>query len=335
MRTAASRRSQPRNSGCSRASASAVGADSALALTARAARPRRPCRGLLSGRRSTFSRTARRRHAARCRRGNRRRHPGRRFASGLVHATRPSNTNSITTARISGQQLGGRCQGRGQVGPEAGQASAAALPAPAATPMKARRVTSICHAASRRRVSKTQSPCRRGNRAYVNPCTSHIVRRYDRAVRRQSRRGLDYATLADWRYLLRRLIGRRELAAREAGVEPQQYMLLLQIKGLEKRGRVTVGMLAERLQIRHHSAVELVDRLVERGMVARRRHDGDRRRVVVVLRPKGDAVLRRLVLYSLAELRTEAPALLVTLGRLVRDATDGRRSTTTLRRTRP
>ncbi len=153
-------------------------------------------------------------------------------------------------------------------------------------------------------------------------------------MRRQSRRGLDYATLADWRYLLRRLIGRRELAAREAGVEPQQYMLLLQIKGLEKRGRVTVGMLAERLQIRHHSAVELVDRLVERGMVARRRHDGDRRRVVVVLRPKGDAVLRRLVLYSLAELRTEAPALLVTLGRLVRDATDGRRSTTTPRRTR-
>jgi len=76
---------------------------------------------------------------------------------------------------------------------------------------------------------------------------------------------VDYATLAEWRYQLRRLIGRRETAARTAGVEPQQYVLLLQIKGLEARGAVTIGMLAERLQIRHHSAVELVDRLVKRG----------------------------------------------------------------------
>ena len=146
-------------------------------------------------------------------------------------------------------------------------------------------------------------------------------------MQRRTRGDLDYATLADWRYLLRRLIGRREMAARAAGVEPQQYMLLLQLKGLARRG-VTIGMLAERLQIRHHSAVELVDRLVERGMVARRRHDGDRRRVVVALRPKGAAVLRRLVLNSLAELRTEAPALLVTLRRLVRETNGQRRSMT-------
>ena len=84
-------------------------------------------------------------------------------------------------------------------------------------------------------------------------------------------------------------------------------------------------MLAERLQIRHHSAVELVDRLVKRGLVARRRDDGDRRQVVVTLRPAGETVLRRLALYSLAELRTEAPALLATLRRLVRDANGRRR----------
>lgn len=149
--------------------------------------------------------------------------------------------------------------------------------------------------------------------------------RYDRGVRRTRPRRLDYATLAEWRYQLRLLLGRRETAARAAGVEPQQYVLLLQIKGLQARGAVTIGMLAERLQIRHHSAVELVDRLVERGMVARRRHDDDRRQVVVRLRPAGEAVLRRLALNSLAELRTEAPALLVTLRRLVRNANGRRR----------
>src|SRR5438874_8733993 len=139
-------------------------------------------------------------------------------------------------------------------------------------------------------------------------------------VRRTTLRAVNYATLAEWRYQVRRLLGRRETAARAAGVEPQQYMLLLQIKGLQTRGRVTVGMLAERLQIRHHSAVELVDRLVDRGMVARRRHEGDRRQVVVMLRPAGEAVLRRLALNSLAELRAEAPVLVATLRRLVRDA---------------
>ena len=136
---------------------------------------------------------------------------------------------------------------------------------------------------------------------------------------------MDYATLAEWRYQLRRFLGRREVAARAAGVEPQQYLLLLQVKGLEDRRAATIGTLAERLHIRHHSAVELVDRLVDRDMVSRRRHAGDRRQVVVTLRPAGEAVLRRLALSSLAELRSEAPTLLVTLRRLVRDANGRRR----------
>ena len=148
--------------------------------------------------------------------------------------------------------------------------------------------------------------------------------RYDRGVRLARTRRVDYTALAEWRYQLRLLLGRRETAARAVGVEPQQYMLLLQIKGLQARRGVTIGMLAERLHIRHHSAVELVDRLVERGMVARRRHDGDRRQVIVTLRPAGEAVLRRLALNSLAELQMEGPALLATLRRLVR-AANGRR----------
>jgi DNA-binding MarR family transcriptional regulator len=132
------------------------------------------------------------------------------------------------------------------------------------------------------------------------------------------RRRVDYAMLADLRYQLRRFLGRRENAARSAGVEPQQFALLLQLKGLEGRRPTTIGALAERLQIRHHSAVELVDRLVARRMVDRRRNGDDGRAVEVTLRPAGEAVLRRLALYSTAELRSDGPALVTVLRRLMR-----------------
>src|SRR5881628_1615979 len=81
---------------------------------------------------------------------------------------------------------------------------------------------------------------------------------------------VDYHTLADFRYRLRRFLRARELAARTAGVAPQQYLVLLQIKGSYGREPPTIGVLAERLQKQHHGVVQLVDRLVERGMVARR-----------------------------------------------------------------
>src|SRR5262247_3937839 len=82
---------------------------------------------------------------------------------------------------------------------------------------------------------------------------------------------VDYWTLSELRYYLRRFLRARELAAREAGIEPQQYLLLLQLKGLWSGQLATISALAERLQLRHHSAVGLVDRLVRRGFVVRRR----------------------------------------------------------------
>jgi DNA-binding MarR family transcriptional regulator len=134
---------------------------------------------------------------------------------------------------------------------------------------------------------------------------------------------VDYATLADLRYQIRRFLRVRELAARAAGVEPQQYLVLLQVKGLEGREAVTIGALAARLQIRHHAVVQLVDRLEQRGMVERRRDGPDRREVTVALRRAGEAVLRRLALHSVAELEAEAPALLRTLTRLVASSAPG------------
>lgn len=140
--------------------------------------------------------------------------------------------------------------------------------------------------------------------------------------RRQGPRGesaprVDYRTLAELRYQLRRFLRRREEAARAASIEPQQYLLLLQVKGLSGVRSATIGVLAERLQLRHHSVVELVDRLVGRHLVARRRDRGDRREVRVELTEAGEAILRKLALYSVAELRTEGPALLGVLQRLI------------------
>src|SRR5690348_17640743 len=98
---------------------------------------------------------------------------------------------------------------------------------------------------------------------------------------------IDYEVLADLRYQLRRFLRTRELGARRAGIEPQQYLLLLQVRGLAGRREATIGALAERLQISHHGVVQLVDRLVERGLVERRR-GADRREVVVRLRRPGE-----------------------------------------------
>ena len=131
------------------------------------------------------------------------------------------------------------------------------------------------------------------------------------------RPALDYETLADLRYHIRRFLRIREEAARAAGVEPQQYLLLLQVKGLDGRRPATIGTLTERLQIRHHATVQLVDRLAKGGMVRRRRAESDRRSVVVELTPRGQAVLEKLARHSLAELRAAGPALADALRHLI------------------
>ncbi len=119
----------------------------------------------------------------------------------------------------------------------------------------------------------------------------------------------DYRRLAEFRYLIRRFLAFSEAAARAAGLEPQQHQLLLAAMGLPDGVEPTIGTLAERLQIQHHSAVELVDRLAERGLVERVRSDEDRRRVHVRLTPAGAAVLRELSRHHLAELRSSGPQL--------------------------
>lgn len=129
----------------------------------------------------------------------------------------------------------------------------------------------------------------------------------------------DYQALAEFRYQIRLYLHFAEQMARSGGIEPQQHQVLLTVKGLPGDKKATIGEIAERLQIQHHSAVELIDRLVERGLVERQRDESDLRRVLVLLTSQGEEVLEQLSALALAELRTTGPALVRTLNILVQD----------------
>src|SRR5690606_5370992 len=98
-------------------------------------------------------------------------------------------------------------------------------------------------------------------------------------------------------------------AARKFTMTPQQYVCLLSIEGYPGRNYVTVGELAERLQITHHSAVGLVDRLEKRGFVQRSPSQEDRRKVYVTLTPVGLEHLQMLYLEHRRELQSLGPEL--------------------------
>jgi DNA-binding MarR family transcriptional regulator len=128
---------------------------------------------------------------------------------------------------------------------------------------------------------------------------------------------IDYEALAEFRYQIRKFIRFSERAARDAGVEPQQHQLLLAVKGMPPDVAPSIGEVASRLQIVHHSAVELVDRLEEQGLIQRRRNPDDRRQVFLSLTPKGERVLRELTVHHRRELATMGPELSSALRKLI------------------
>jgi DNA-binding MarR family transcriptional regulator len=111
--------------------------------------------------------------------------------------------------------------------------------------------------------------------------------------RRATARQRDYTRLARFRVALRRFLHFSEAQARSEQISPNQYQLMLFVRGFP--GSPTIAELAERLQIRHQSAVGLVDRSERAGLVRRRSDREDRRRVRVELTPDGDKILSRLV----------------------------------------
>ena len=128
----------------------------------------------------------------------------------------------------------------------------------------------------------------------------------------------NYEALAELRYQIRRFLRFSEQAARKASLEPRQHQLMLALKGLPRGTRPRIAELAERMQIEHHSTVELVKRLAKRGYV-RRQPGEDRREVLLNLTAKGEKVLRRLSLHHQDELRTRGPALVAALERVMRN----------------
>jgi DNA-binding MarR family transcriptional regulator len=127
-----------------------------------------------------------------------------------------------------------------------------------------------------------------------------------------------YETLAAFRYALRRFIRFSEEAAQAAGVTAQQYQALLAIKGFPARDDVTVGELAERLQLRHHSVVGLIDRLVAEKLVVRAPSAKDRRQVLIQVTSRGEKIVGKIASVHREQLKRIGPEirqLLEQLGR--------------------
>ncbi len=114
----------------------------------------------------------------------------------------------------------------------------------------------------------------------------------------------DYEALLRFRYTLRRFLHFSEEAARVEGLTPQQHQLLLAVKGQPGREWASISDLAEALQVRHHTAVSLVDRCERQELVQRNTGVEDRRQVRVTLLPKGEEFLARLSKRHLIELHT-------------------------------
>jgi DNA-binding MarR family transcriptional regulator len=132
----------------------------------------------------------------------------------------------------------------------------------------------------------------------------------------------DYQALAEFRYQIRRFLHFSEEVVKQAGLERGQYQLMLAIKGMPSDVRPRISELANRMQIRHHSAVELVNRLEAGGYVQRARAQDDRREVLLALTPKGEKVLSELALHHHDELRSSGPDLVAALRRIMREGSD-------------
>jgi DNA-binding MarR family transcriptional regulator len=127
----------------------------------------------------------------------------------------------------------------------------------------------------------------------------------------------EYRALAELRYLIRHFVSEGDAVARAAGLEPQQYLFLLTVRGLPEVEEATIRTLAERLALKHHSVVELIDRLETHGYVRRTRGREDRRRVLVSLLPRGERMLEQVARHRISELRATGHELVRTIDQLL------------------
>ena len=126
----------------------------------------------------------------------------------------------------------------------------------------------------------------------------------------------DYELLPAFRYALRRFLRFSEEAALGAGITPQQHQALLAIKGFGEARLMSIGELAERLQIQHHSAVGITNRLSALKLAKRVRSEQDRRQVGLELTTKGEEILARLSTAHREQLRHIGPEIKAVINRL-------------------
>ncbi|MGE0872446.1 MAG: MarR family winged helix-turn-helix transcriptional regulator [Kofleriaceae bacterium] len=131
----------------------------------------------------------------------------------------------------------------------------------------------------------------------------------------------EYRLLAGFRHHLRSFTAFSEGAARAVGLEPRQHQLLLALRGLPENTEPSVQTLADQMVLRHHTVVELLDRLEAGGLIRRERAADDRRRSHIKLTARGAALLRKLSDAHFDELRSLAPALLESLHAVLRAST--------------
>jgi DNA-binding MarR family transcriptional regulator len=127
----------------------------------------------------------------------------------------------------------------------------------------------------------------------------------------------EYRALAELRYRIRKFVRDGDIVARSAGLEPQQYLLLLAIRGMPEGEDPTIRSLAERLALKHQSTVELIDRLESHGYVRRARSRDDRRRVLVSLLPRGEQLLEEVAQQRISELRSSGTAFVNAISALL------------------
>jgi DNA-binding MarR family transcriptional regulator len=126
----------------------------------------------------------------------------------------------------------------------------------------------------------------------------------------------EYLALGEFRYQLRRFLRHMEEASRLLGANPQQYQLVLAVKGLPSGAVPTISQLAERMQLNHNSMVELVDRCEQNRLLRRARSAADRRQVTLSITPEGEALLRKLGVAAREELAEMGPTLVDAIQRL-------------------
>ena len=153
----------------------------------------------------------------------------------------------------------------------------------------------------------------------------HRLSRHDRIGGMRKLTLADYQALAEFRYQIRKFLHFSEQAVQASGLERGQYQLMLAIKGMPEGVRPRIRELADRMQIQHHSTVELINRLETGGYVKRERAQEDRREVLLALTAKGERVLGELALHHHEELQSAAPSLVAALRKLMQEEKEASR----------